>query len=181
MDDGEKPHSLDQLEPDEVREVYLYLRRVAQTELIANRSFAHEATSLANQALENLLASPTFKARDPEHLRRVGVQAIRWVLVDARRRKNAEKRGGGRAPISMSGEEGAVDVPDAEEFAYLEELMETIDAFGVRFPDAQAIVELAYLTDSSASETAHALGVTPQAVSAALVLFQDFSRRTRTE
>src|SRR5262245_43587936 len=167
----------EELEPDEFDDVYAYLRRVAEGELSRRRVHGHWASSIANRALLKLLASRTFAARDAEHLRRVGVKAIKEVLADVVRHENAAKRGGGRAQIAISEMKDSLAAPDSAERAYIEMLLDRIPEFAELYPDAGPLVELVLLGGCAPEEAARMRGVLPEVVEAALVLFRDFVRR----
>jgi len=50
-------------------------------------------TALVNEAFLKLAAAPRFKVMSPLHFRRIVGRAMRQVLVEAARRRNATKRG----------------------------------------------------------------------------------------
>ena len=50
-------------------------------------------TTLVNEAFLKLAAAPRFKVMSPLHFRRIVGRAMRQVLVEAARRRNATKRG----------------------------------------------------------------------------------------
>jgi DNA-directed RNA polymerase specialized sigma24 family protein len=174
---SKKLEAFGDLDPAEFVEVYSYLRSVAQVELSKRHEAAPWATSIANKALLKLLAGSSFRAKDPEHLRRVGVKAIREVLADALRAKKTKKRGDGQEPLSME-EVGEIPVvQDSAEQIYLVDLMDSIERFRELSPEASRIIEQIHIGGSSGAEAGEELGVTPYAVEAARRLFRDFLRR----
>ena len=51
-------------------------------------------TTLVNEAFLKLANAPRFKAQSPLHFKRIAARAMRQVLVEAARRRQADKRGG---------------------------------------------------------------------------------------
>lgn len=79
--------------------VYQDLRRRARH----YRRGSHETlstTALVHETWLSLARGP-LSVRDRAHFFRIAAQAMRNILVDAARRRNAEKRGGGIAPLTL--------------------------------------------------------------------------------
>ena len=74
---------------------YEELRRLAAVVKRDDRNATVSATTLVNEAFLKLAAGPRFKAFSHLHFKRIVARAMRQVLVEAARRRNAEKRGGG--------------------------------------------------------------------------------------
>lgn len=107
-------------------QVYEELRGMAAAYLAGERA-AHtlQPTALVHEAWLRILQQTGVAWKNPGHLRAVSAQAMRRILVDHARAKRAEKRGGGREPVTLNtqlvGADGAdVDVLDLE--AALEKL-----------------------------------------------------------
>src|SRR5262252_3479123 len=94
---------------------YEELRRLASTVKRSDRSATLNPTALVNEAWLKLAASPAFSTTSPVHFKRIAARAMRQVLVEAARRRHANKRGGGEAmlitfddsipnPVSCGGE-----------------------------------------------------------------------------
>ena len=71
---------------------YEELRRLASS--IRTGSATLNPTALVNEAWIKLSRSPRFSATSPLHFKRIAARAMRQVLVDAARRRAAEKRAG---------------------------------------------------------------------------------------
>src|SRR5215472_16641554 len=71
---------------------YEELRRLASS--IRSDSATLNPTALVNEAWIKLSRSPHFSATSTMHFKRIAARAMRQVLVDAARRRNAERRGG---------------------------------------------------------------------------------------
>jgi RNA polymerase sigma factor (TIGR02999 family) len=74
---------------------YEELRRLAGSVRRGDPSATISPTALVNEAWVKLSASPMFAYASPLHFKRIAARAMRQVLVEAARRRNAEKRGGG--------------------------------------------------------------------------------------
>jgi RNA polymerase sigma factor (TIGR02999 family) len=73
---------------------YEELRRLASAVKRDDRNATLSPTTLVNEAFLKLAHAPRFKALSPLHFKRIVARAMRQVLVEAARRRNADKRGG---------------------------------------------------------------------------------------
>lgn len=78
---------------------YEELRRLASS--IRTDSATLNPTALVNEAWIKLSRSPQFSATSPLHFKRIAARAMRQVLVDAARRRAAEKRAGGAELVTF--------------------------------------------------------------------------------
>ena len=74
---------------------YEELRRLAFSVKRSDSSLTLNPTALVNEAWMKLAASPRFATTSQLHFKRIAARAMRQVLVEAARRRNADKRGGG--------------------------------------------------------------------------------------
>jgi RNA polymerase sigma factor (TIGR02999 family) len=74
---------------------YEELRRLASTVRRGDPSATLSPTALVNEAWIKLAASPRFAAASRLHFKRIAARAMRQLLIEAARRRNASKRGGG--------------------------------------------------------------------------------------
>jgi len=72
---------------------YEELRRLASMVKSDDPRATLSPTTLVNEAFLKLAAAPRFKVYSPLHFRRIVGRAMRQVLVEAARRRNAAKRG----------------------------------------------------------------------------------------
>lgn len=79
---------------------YEELRRLAST-INRHGSSTLNPTALVNEAWIKLARSPQFSFTSRLHFKRVAARAMRQVLVDAARRRNAEKRLGGAELVTF--------------------------------------------------------------------------------
>src|SRR5688572_12813274 len=73
---------------------YEELRRLASAVKRDDRNAMLSPTTLVNEAFLKLAHAPRFKALSHLHFKRIVARAMRQVLVEAARRRNADKRGG---------------------------------------------------------------------------------------
>jgi RNA polymerase sigma factor (TIGR02999 family) len=88
--------------PEERRELdYLFsvtyeeLRRLASSVRRSDPGATLSPTTLVNEAWIKLASSPRFASASRLHFKRIAARAMRQVLIEAARRRNASKRGGG--------------------------------------------------------------------------------------
>jgi RNA polymerase sigma factor (TIGR02999 family) len=75
-------------------ETYEELRRLASSVRRGDPSATLNPTSLVNEAWLKLANSPEIASTSRLHFKRIAARAMRQVLVEAARRRNARKRGG---------------------------------------------------------------------------------------
>jgi len=77
---------------------YEELRRLAASVKRGDQSATLSPTALVNEAWLKLANSPRFASTSRLHFKRIAARAMRQVLVEAARRRNASKRGGAEGP-----------------------------------------------------------------------------------
>jgi len=73
---------------------YEELRRLASSVKRNDSSSTLNPTALVNEAWLKLVKSPPFETTSRLHFKRIAARAMRQVLIEAARRRNAGKRGG---------------------------------------------------------------------------------------
>jgi RNA polymerase sigma factor (TIGR02999 family) len=139
---------------------YEELRRLASSVRRSEASSTLNPTALVHEAWLKLRGSPGIPATSPLHFKRIAARAMRQVLVDAARRRNAAKRGSGAVPVTF---DEALDAP-AELAADVLALHEALEALGVASPRQAAIVECRFFAGLEAKETAELLGISEATV-----------------
>jgi RNA polymerase sigma factor (TIGR02999 family) len=81
---------------------YEELRRLASTVKRGDLGNTLSPTALVNEAWLKLAKSPGIKAESPLHFKRIAARAMRELLVEAARRRNANKRGGNGEAIFVT-------------------------------------------------------------------------------
>jgi RNA polymerase sigma factor (TIGR02999 family) len=76
---------------------YEELRRLASSVKRGDPSATLNPTALVNEAWLKLANSPGLASESRLHFKRIAARAMRQLLVEAARRRNADKRGGGAA------------------------------------------------------------------------------------
>jgi RNA polymerase sigma factor (TIGR02999 family) len=91
---------------------YEELRRLAASVRRNDPSATLSPTALVNEAWLKLADSPAVAQTSPLHFKRIAARAMRQVLVEAARRRTADKRGGGAAVVTFDDAIGAVTTAD---------------------------------------------------------------------
>jgi RNA polymerase sigma factor (TIGR02999 family) len=136
--------------------VYAELRKLAAARL--NNEPAGQTlqpTALVHEAYLRLVGSDPGRPWDGRgHFFGAAAEAMRRILVDQARRKQAEKHGGGRRR-----EELPADLPEPDAGLDLVALDEALGRLEVHAPDAARLVSLRYFAGLSHQEAAAALGL----------------------
>ena len=142
-----------------------FLRLSGELRQIAERLLRREApghtlqpTALLNEAWLKLGAGPQGLSR--EHFAAVAARAMRQVLVEYARRRQAQKRGGEFFAVTL-GDDVAGPTVDAAEMLGLDEALERLAAHAERLA---RVVEMRFFVWLSEEEIAQALGVTTRTV-----------------
>jgi len=145
--------------------VYAELRRIAAARLRAERDgHTLQPTALVNEAYLKLAASPGAGIQDRSHFLSVAARAMRQVLVDHARRRDAAKRGAGVAPATLTGRRLASPDPaglDSDELLALDAALDRLDAMDSRL---RQVVELRFFGGLTDTEVGEVLGVTRRTV-----------------
>jgi RNA polymerase sigma-70 factor (ECF subfamily) len=141
--------------------VFDELRRLARRQLARE----HEArtlqtTDLVHEAYLRLAGRPDVAEHGRAYFYAAAARAMRGVLVDAARKRNATKRGSGAAPLSLD-EARAVTETYGDELLELDEALERL---AQRNPRHARTVECRFFGGMSVEDTAEALGVSPRTV-----------------
>jgi RNA polymerase sigma factor (TIGR02999 family) len=103
---------------------YDELRRLAATIRYGDPSATINPTALVNEAWLKLANSPHLATASRIHFKRIAARAMRQVLVDAARRRNANKRGEGAAMITL--DETRAGVTCSEELLGLDSALDEL-------------------------------------------------------
>ncbi len=136
--------------------VYDELRRMARRQLSKESpGQTLQATGLVHEAYVRLVgADPQKKFSGRAGFFAAASEAMRHILVDAARRKLAQKRGGGNAKQDVDVESLVVSRPE-EIFA----VQEALDALAAHDPQCAEIVRLHYFGGFSLSEISEILEI----------------------
>ncbi len=141
--------------------LYAELRR--QARILRARHVPFEtlnSTAIVHEAYLKLSSRENLNLQSQEHFFRIAARAMRDVLVDYARYKQAEKRGGRAAdtPLAEIGE--LPDIKDGEILA-VHDALARLEAFDERIA---RVVELRYFVGLTIPETARVLGISPATV-----------------
>ena len=136
--------------------VYDEVRRIAHRELKRRGGATLSTTGLIHEAYVKLASPDPGDVQNRSHFYALACRAMRQVLVDRARHRNAEKRGGGQAPVTLNAElVPAGPSPDAA----LLDLDEALGRLGRSHPRLVQVVECRFFGGLSFPETAEALGI----------------------
>ncbi|HYP89837.1 MAG TPA: ECF-type sigma factor [Polyangiaceae bacterium] len=139
---------------------YEELRRLASRVRGGDPSATFSPTDLVHEAWLKLAASPGFLSTSPLHFKRIAARAMRQVLIEAARRRSADKRGGGAAPLILSTDAYAAPATSEQVLALNAALTEL-----ARVDERQALlVEGRFFGGLDLAETAQLLGVSEATV-----------------
>jgi RNA polymerase sigma factor (TIGR02999 family) len=141
--------------------VYDDLRRVARGQLRRGiRGAVLDTTALVHEAWFKLSAGGDVAWQDRGHFLAVSARAMRQVIVDEARRRNAGKRGGGQAGAALD-ESRLASAGDAFQVLAIDQ---ALDRLAARGPRLARVVECRFFAGLGEEETAEALGVSLRTV-----------------
>lgn len=135
---------------------YEELRRLASLVGRHGRRVPLNPTTLVHEAWIKLARSPDFASESSLHFKRIAARAMRQVLVEAARRRDARKRSGyaGTAPIEFDDQAFGVQAS-----SHLVELDEVLTHLARLNPRQAQVVEARFFGGLTVPEIAAALGV----------------------
>ncbi len=152
-----KREALDQL----FSVTYEELRRLAWSVRRGDPSATLSPTALVNEAWLKLAKSPDVAATSRLHFKRIAARAMRQLLVEAARRRNSGKRGGG-ARITVTFDDAFQEKPSGEN--ELLALNTALDALARMNPRQAVMVESRFFGGLDVPETAALLNVSEATV-----------------
>ena len=137
--------------------VYDELHRLAHHFLKGERAgHSLQTTALVNEAYVRLVDYKRMHWQNRAHFLAVAAQAMRRILVDHARKRNA-KRGANAAHVSLDAEL-TIRADRSENFEFLDD---ALNALAARAPRKAKVVELRFFGGLSVDETADVLQVSP--------------------
>ena len=141
--------------------VHQELRRFAHHYLKQERrEHTLQTTALVNEAYLKLVDHKGMHWQDRTHFFAVAAQAMRRILVDHARTRDALKRGGGLAMTNLDEAATVADTQAAELLA----LNDALDQLAHLDARKSRIVELRYFGGMTLEETAEVVGLSPTTV-----------------
>lgn len=145
-----EPGALDEI----LASVYEELRRLAAANMRLERpGHTLQPTALAHEAYLRLVSSPGLAVQDRAHFMVLAARAMRRVLADHARRRQAVKRGEDPVQVTLT------DLAETPKAVGADELSAALDALA-RLDERQAhIVQLRFFGGLTVEEVADVLGV----------------------
>lgn len=141
--------------------VYDELRTIAHYQLRRERKrHTLSTTALVHEAFLKLVDVERVRWQDRAHFCAVAARAMRRILVDYARRRQAQKRGGKQQRLSLDETHIAVD-DQAGLIVSLDRALDRLSALNER---VGRVVELRYFGGLTEEETAEVLGVSARTV-----------------
>jgi RNA polymerase sigma factor (TIGR02999 family) len=142
--------------------VYAQLRRQAAAAMRhENEGHTLQPTALVNEAWIRLVDQREVDWKNRAQFFGVAARMMRRVLIDHARERQAEKRGGGVIPLTLSGVDAAPSSDGSIDVCALHEALERLAVFD---PDQARIVELRYFGGLSIEETAALMECSPRTI-----------------
>ncbi len=141
--------------------VYARLKRLASQ--LSRRHGGHErlqTTVLVNELYLRLIGNEKLEWNDRGHFYAIAARAMRYILVDNVRRRQAVKRGRDEVLVSL---DEAIEAPAAVDVD-LEALHEALEELEGIDPRKCQIVEMSYFAGLTYREIGTALGISPTTV-----------------
>lgn len=141
--------------------VYGELRRIASAFLQdENRNHTLLTTDLVHEAFLKMVGSDQQTYENRAHFFSIAANSMRQILVDEARKRNAQKRGGGAAKVSL--DEGAILTDaNADQLVALDEAMKALAEFDQQMGQ---IVELRFFAGLTIEEVADVLSISVSTV-----------------
>ncbi|MBZ0111029.1 MAG: sigma-70 family RNA polymerase sigma factor [Thermoanaerobaculia bacterium] len=141
--------------------VYDELHRLAHWQLGGEwRQRTLDTTGLVHEAYLKLVDHSAVPVKSRAYFFGAAARAMRQVLVDAARRRNRNKRGGGIRPESLDEEVHSIEALATN----LVDLDDALEELAGTFPRPAQVVECRFFGGLSVEETAAALDISPRSV-----------------
>lgn len=133
---------------------YEELRRLAATVSRGDPGATLSPTALVNEAWLKLAGSPHLADTSPLHFKRIAARAMRQVLIEAARRRHADKRGAGAMVVTF--DESIADPAGRSDLLELDAALEELARLS---PRQAMLVESRFFGGLDVAEAAAVLGV----------------------
>jgi len=141
---------------------YEELRRLASSVRRGDPSATLSPTALVNEAWIKLAASPPIAAASELHFKRIAARAMRQLLIEAARRRNAGKRNNGALPLTVTFAENIQRAPASS--GELLALNSALDELEKMNPRQAAMVESRFFGGLEIPEVAELLQISEATV-----------------
>ena len=143
-------------------QVYAVLRRIAGAKLRREQDgHTLTPTDLVHEAYLKLVPLPDVEWQSRAHFFAIASRAMRHVLIDHAERRNAVKRGGGQAPLTLS-DDGSATNTSLDDLIALGDALSRLERLDAR---QARVVECRFFGGLSLEQTAEALNISAATVS----------------
>jgi RNA polymerase sigma factor (TIGR02999 family) len=140
--------------------LYPDLRRLARSQLRRlRRGQTLDTTGLVHETYLKMVGLDRFE--DRRHFLAASARAMRFVLVDATRRRLADKRGGGRAVETLDEETSRIEDARLTALVSVADTWTSLRSLDERLGD---VVDCLFYAGYTEDETSDALGISPRTV-----------------
>jgi len=141
--------------------VYEELRKLAAHKM-AQEQPGHtlQPTALVHEAWLRLAGDQNQHWNSRAHFFGAAAEAMRRILIEAARRKNRVKHGGGAQRVTLDG----IEVPENQPATRLLQVSDALDELTKEEPEAAQIVKLRYFVGLSNPQVAETLGTSLRSV-----------------
>ena len=142
--------------------LYEDLRRIARARLRVHRTLTLlDTTALVHESFLRFANLGTLNVEDRGHFLAYAARAMRSVIVDLVRQKQAQRRGGGDRAVTLDTGVAELSMRSDEDVLRVNEALDDLAKVD---PRAAQVVELRYFGGLADHEIAQALGVTERTV-----------------
>lgn len=141
--------------------LYEELKRLAHRQLAAGASATINTTGLVHEAYLKLVAPDSLRLNDRGHFFATAAKAMRQIVIDHARRRQAEKRGGKEAQITTVTDHADAGSLDPETLIHLDDALARLQVLDA---EAARLVELRFFAGLSVEQVAELRGVSPRTV-----------------
>ena len=131
------------------KSLYPELRQLAASRLRGGGQHTITPTVLVNEFYLRFSGNASLSLTSRRHFFAAAAKAMRWIVVDQARRRNAEKRGGGLVEVTLT--ERLCGGSQDDEVLALHDALEALDQIS---PRRREVVELRYFIGLEFSEVA---------------------------
>lgn len=139
--------------------VYDELRALARQQLRGERpGHTLRPTALVHEAYMRLADAGSLSVSGRRHFLKLAARAMRQILIDAARARNAQKRGGEWKRVTLEG-----DLAGAESEPWdVIDLHDALERLAALDPELERLVELRFFAGLTVAEAASALDISPR-------------------
>jgi RNA polymerase sigma factor (TIGR02999 family) len=141
--------------------VYTELKRVAHRQLVSNSNSTLHTTDLVHETYLKLIKPDAVDLSDRLHFFRLAARAMRQILIDHARARQATKRGGALLRDATVDDSMASDGINPEDLIHLDHALNQLQKTE---PKLSELVELRYFAGLSVEQVAELNRVTPRTV-----------------